>query len=97
MQVFGEMTIFEVSENGNDDVLRNYDNIVIRQVWNCHPIPKKWQLQIFLNDDIITFTREGEYERFLSANGVRTAFFALGFSCQQKSSILPKKYEKIEK
>ena len=94
MQVFGEMTIFEVSENGNDDVLRNYDNIVIRQVWNCHPIPKKWQLQIFLNDDVITFTREGEYERFLSANGVRTAFFRSRIQLPTKIKYLTEKIRK---
>jgi len=83
-----------VSENGNDDVLRNYDNIVIRQIWNCHPIPKKWQLQIFLNDDIITFTREGEYERFLNANGVRTAFFRSRIQLPTKIKYLTEKIRK---
>lgn len=94
MQVFGEMTIFEVSENGNDDFLRNYENIAIRQIWNCHPIPKKWQLQIFLNDDIITFTREGEHERFLSANGVRTAFFRSRIQLPTKIKCLTEKNRK---
>lgn len=94
MQVFREMTIFEVSENGNDDVLRNMTILSFVKFGIVTPFQKKWQLQIFLNDDVITFTREGEYERFLSANGVRTAFFRSRIQLPTKIKYLTEKIRK---
>lgn len=97
MQVFREMTIFEVSENGNDDVLRNMTILSFVKFGIVTPFQKSGNYKFSWMTMLSRLRGRVNMNDFWVQMECELPFFALGFSCQQKSSILLKKYEKNRK